>query len=208
MANVDAAFGLRPVRYASGAPYQGQANAYYATGATGIIAPGDPVALVGTSNATAIQGYEIGMLEQVKLATAGDSENMVGVCVSVLPVTNQSLTYRADSTDRIIMVADDPNLIFQVQLDDDGDSTNWAVTVSGSYANLASGTASTTYGQSVWELDGSDVPAADYSNQVYLRGLAKIPGNVVGPFSIWEVMINLHERTNAPIGDQGRFMSV
>lgn len=205
MANVDAPFGLRPVRYKNGAPYQGQANAYFATGATGIIAKGDPVSLVGSANTSAFGGYAPGMLPQVQLATAGDSENMVGVCVSVIPVTHESLPYRANSTDRIIMVADDPGLIFEVQLDDDGDSTNWAATVTNLYANLASGTASTQYGTSVWELDGSDVPANDYSNQVYLLGLSKKAGNELGPFSIWDVMINLHEFTNGPIGDQGRF---
>lgn len=205
MANTDAAFGLRPVRYLSGAPYQGQGNLYHATGSTGIIAPGDPVSLTGTTNASAIQGHPIGTLRGVQLASQGDSEDMVGVCVSVLPVTHQSLPYREDSTDRLIFVADSPDLIFQVQADDDADTTDWAVTVAGLFANLASTTADTTYGQSKWELDGSDNPANDYSNQVYILGLAPLPGNVVGPFSIWEIMINTHQFTVGPIGEAGRF---
>lgn len=205
MANTDAPFGLRPVRYYNGAPYQGQSNAYHATGATGIIAPGDPVSLTGTSNASAFRGFPIGTLGGVQLATQGDSENMVGVCTRVESVTHESLIYREDSTDRIIYVADDPNLVFQVQADDDADATDWAVTVTGLFANLASATADTNYGISQWELDGSDNPASDYSNQVLLLSLAKTPGNVVGPFSVWEVLINLHERTGGPISDTGRF---
>lgn len=208
MANNDAAFGLKPVRYRSGAPYQGQSNAYFATGSTGIIAPGDPVTYTGSANASAFGGFDAGFLQQVSLATAGDGNPIVGVCVGVGAVTGDSLQYRANSTDRIIYVADDPDLVFHVQADDDADTTNWAVTSSGLFANLASGTASTVYGQSTWELDGSDVPANDYSNQVFLLGLARVPGNAVGPFAIWEVLINLHQLTPGAIGDLGRFEAI
>lgn len=208
MANVDAPFGLRPVRYKDGSPYQGQATAYFATGATGVIAPGDPVTLGGTANTTELQGFPIGTLRAVSLATAGDGNPIVGVCVAVLPTTHESLTYRETSTDRIIMVADSPDLIFEVQADDDADSTDWSAATAGYYANLASDTASTTYGRSKWELDGSDNPDADYSNQVFLLGLAKKPSNALGPYSIWEVMINLHQMTPGAIGDLGRFEAI
>lgn len=208
MANTDAPFGLRPVRYFDGRPYQGQTNAYFASGATGVIAIGDPVSLEGTTNASAFGEYQAGTLQQVQLATAGDGNPIVGVCVSVEPVTNDSTTYRANSTDRIIHVADSPDLIFWVQADDDADATDWAVTTSGLFANLASATADTTYGISQWELDGSDNPANDYSNQVFLKGLAPINGNEIGPFAIWEVQINLHQYTTGAISDAGRFEAI
>lgn len=208
MANNDAPFGLRPVRYMSGAPYQGQSNAYFATGATGQIAVGDPVTLTGSTNTSAFGSYDVGFLQQVSLATAGDTNPMVGVCVGVEAVTGDSLPYRVTSTDRVILVADAPDLIFHVQCDDDGDSTNWAGTVSGLFANLASATAATVYGVSQWELDGSDAPDSDYSNQVYLKGLARTPGNELGPFSVWEVQINLHQYTPGSIGDLGRFEAI
>lgn len=208
MANTDAPFGLRPVRYASGAPYQGQANAYFATGATGQIAPGDPVTLTGSTNTAAFGEYDAGTLQQVSLATAGDGNPIVGVCVAVLPVTRESLPYRVTSTDRMIMVADSPDLIFWVQADDDADSTDWGAATSGLFANLASATADTTYGRSQWELDGSDNPDSDYSNQVFLKGLAPIKGNEFGPYSIWEVQINLHQYTTGAISDAGRFEAI
>jgi hypothetical protein len=208
MANVDAPFGLRPVRYMNGSPYQGQANAYFATGATGQIAIGDPVTLTGSTNTTRFGSYDPGFLQQVSLATAGDGNPIVGVCVGVLAVTADSLTYRVTSTDRIIMVADEPNLIFHVQADDDADATDWAGTTSGLFANLASATANTAYGLSQWELDGSDNPDSDYSNQVFLKGLARIPGNEIGPFAVWEVMINLHQYTTGAISDAGRFEAI
>lgn len=208
MANVDAPFGLKPVRYASGAPYQGQSNMYCAQGATGQIAIGDPVTLTGSTNSAVIDGHAVGTLQQVSLATAGDGNPIVGVCIGVGPVTQDSLTYRATSTNRIIFVADSPDLIFHVQADDDADSTDWAVTTSGLFANLASAAADTTYGVSQWELDGSDNPDSDYSNQVFLKGLAPIDGNVLGPFAIWEIMINLHQYTPGPISDAGRFEAI
>jgi hypothetical protein len=208
MANNDAPFGLRPVRYKDGSPYQGQATAYFATGATGVIAPGDPVTLTGSANTAAFGGFDAGFLSQVSLATAGDTNSMVGVCVSVLAVTRESKTYRENSTDRIIMVADSPDLVFQVQADDDADSTDWSATETGLFANLASAAADTVNGRSKWELDGSDNPDSDYSNQVYLLQLAKIPGNVFGPFSVWEVLINLHEHTTGAINNAGRFEAI
>lgn len=208
MANTDAAFGLRPVRHANGAPYNGAYNLYFATGATGVIAKGDPVKLGGSANTSAVLGYPIGTLPTVALADPGDGDPIVGVCVGVVAETQASLPYRADSTDRIIMVADDPNLIFEVQTDDDATSGTWGATETGLFANLINGTASTVYGQSKWELDGSDAPDSDYSNQVILIGLSKLPGNVAGPYSIWDVQLNLHQRTPGAIGDLGRFEAI
>ena len=203
MANNDAAFGLRPVRYfSSGKPYTGAANPYFATGATGAIFPGDPVVRTSTGNATAFGGYDPGFLPGCGLATAGDGNPMIGVCVAVQPVTRESTKYRADSTDRIIWVADDPDIVFHAQ--DDGDGA-WAVTDVGLYANLASAAGDTNLGVSRWELDGSDAPDTDYSNQVFLLGLARIPGNEMADYAVWEIMINLHQMTPGPIGDAGRF---
>jgi len=208
MANTDAPFGLKPVRYANGSNYQGQSKAYFATGATGQIAPGDPVTLTGSTNTAAFGGHPAGTLQQVSLATAGDGNPLVGVCISVGFVTTDSLPYRVTSTDRVIMVADAPDLIFHAQLDDDGAAANWGATESGLYCNLASATANTTYSRSTWELDGSDVPATDYSNQVFLRNLAALPDNEFGPFAIWEIMINLHQYTPGAISDAGRFEAI
>jgi hypothetical protein len=206
MANVNAPFGLRPVRHAHGAPYNGAFKEYFATGATGAIYVGDPVVLAGSANTTEIQGRAAGTLPTVTVAADGDGDPIHGVCVGVAPVTADSLTYRADSTDRIIQVADDPNLVFQVQCD--GASTDWAATDVGSYANLLVGTGSTVTGMSGWTADTTDGPdTADVSNQLLIVGLAKIPGNVIGEFAVWEVMINNHGFA-VTTGDPGRLHGV
>lgn len=208
MANTDAPHGLRPVRYRDGRPYNGASNPYYATGATGQIAIGDPVTWTGSGNTVKFGRYDQSFLQQVSLATQGDGNPILGVCVGVEPVTDDSLPYRVTSTNRVIFVADSPDLVFQVQLDDDGATSSWSETEFGLFANLASATADTTYGISQWELDGSDAPDSDYSNQVALMGLARIPGNVLGPFAEWEVMINLHQLTTGAISDAGRFEAI
>jgi hypothetical protein len=205
MANVNAPFGLRPVRYASGAPYNGACNEYFATGATGVIAIGDPVIMAGSANSTEVQGRAAGTLPTVTVAADGDGDPITGVCVGVVPVTADSTVYRATSTDRIIQVADDPNLIFQVQTN--ADSTAWAADDAGAYANLKVGTASTISGISAWTGDTTDGPdPADPSNQLLIVRLAKLPNNAIGANAVWEVMINNHQLAN--VGDAGRFTGV
>ena len=205
MANVNAPYGLIPVRYASGAPYNGACNPYFATGATGVIAPGDPVVLAGSGNTSAFGDYGPGMLATVTVALDGDADVKLGVCVAVLSATNASLPYRETSTDRIIMVADDPNLIFRGQCN--ADSTAWAATDIGSYASLKVGTASTVTGKSAWTLDTTDVPDNnDPSNELLIMNLSRIPNNAIGAYAQWDVMINNHQLAN--VGDAGRFTGV
>ena len=85
IANVDAPFGLRPVRYASsGKPYTGGFNLYFATGSTGAIYIGDPVIATGTANTTEVQGHAIGTLPSCSVAADGDGDPITGVCVGVL----------------------------------------------------------------------------------------------------------------------------
>ncbi len=206
MANPNSPFGLRPVRYASsGKPYTGGFNTYLATGATGAIYIGDPVVMAGSANSTAVQGFEVGTLPTVTVAADGDGDPILGVCVGVMPVTDSSTVYRADSSDRIIYVADDPDLIYWCQIDTA--STDWAVTDVGSYANLKAGTGSTFTGKSGWFGDTTDGPdAADPSNQLLIMRLANIPGNAAGEYAIWEVMINNHQLAN--VADGGRFTGV
>ena len=207
MANVDAPFGLRPTRTAWGAPYSGSANSYFATGATGAIFIGDPILLDGTGNTAEAQGHAVGTLTGCTVGVAGDTNDIHGVCVAVLPVTRDSTTHREDSTDRIIQVADDPNLIFEVQTDTA--STDWAVTDIGSYANLLTGTGSTVTGLSGMTGDTTDGPdAADVSNQLLIVRASSRIGNAVGEFGVWEVLINRHGFGKDGSDTVGRFTAV
>lgn len=203
--NVDAPYGLRPLRHAHGGVWTGAANPYFATGASGAIYIGDPVIMTGSGNTSEFGGFQPGALPTVAPATAGDGNPMTGVCVGVQTVTRESTTYRADSVDRIILVADDPGLVFKGRTDAAG--TDWAATDIGSYANLLTGTGSTITGLSGFYLDTTDGPdAADVSNQLFVMRLWPAAGNDIGDFSEWEVMINNHQFAN--VGDAGRFTGV
>ena len=58
MPNANIATGLRPVRYASGAPYNGSASTYFAPASDGTaLFIGDPVIIAGSADATT--GFEI-----------------------------------------------------------------------------------------------------------------------------------------------------
>ncbi len=140
MANSNSPFGLRPVRYKDGRPYNGAVNFYFATGATGVISPGDPVINNGAANTAEVAGFQAGSLPGCQIALDGAGDPITGVCVAVLPITRDSLPYRETSTDRVIVVADDPGLVFQVQ--ETADGTALASTDVGQLVNLKPGSAS------------------------------------------------------------------
>lgn len=172
MANVDAPFGLRPVRYLSGAPYNGAANPYHvpSTDSTAIYI-GGLVKPVGTTNADGIP---------VVTGNVATSNVVVGVVVGVMPVTADSTVYRVASTDRIVMVADDPNLVFEVQADDGGAA--FAITGVGGLCDLTGFTSgSTATGRSSIEVDSSTLDVAGAGDEdVLVVGFSRAIDNEPG----------------------------
>lgn len=168
MANADAPFGLRPVMHIGGAPYNGAARPYYvdATYATALYI-GDPVVIVGDSNDSEIFGFPPGSLSQVELATLADGNQCSGVIIGVHPATRSSLTYSAASTEGVVYVADDPDLIFEVQ----ADAAVAADNVGLDAILVSTATASAAYGVSALELDIGTV-AADGSLMFRILGFS------------------------------------
>lgn len=202
MANRNAPFGLRPVRYRDGSPWNGACRQYYVAAGdnNGAIFIGDCVTIIGETNDAEIFGNPPGTLQEVTRATVGDTPGtgsvIAGVVVGVMPVTGDSLVYRANSTERVLLVCDDPAVIFEIQ----ADGTVTAEMV-GLNAVLIEGTGSTVTGRSAVKLDTtSDVPAADASNQLYILGLSKKQGNEIGAYSILDVLINAHQMTQPILG--------
>jgi len=191
MANPDRPSGLSPVRYLSGAPYNGAVN-YYATasGDGTAIFLGDPVKLSGTSQT--INGQ---VLPDVDQAATGDV--IVGVVVGVLPVTAESTIYRVGSTTRILMVADDPNLVFEIQEVSGG--TPLTANDIGLNADFVVGSGSTITGQSGVELNNV---GEDTTNTLDLKitGFVNRVDNVIGENAKWLVRINRHQYVNQVAG--------
>jgi hypothetical protein len=193
MANADTPFGLRPVRYVSGAPYNGAANKYYipSTDTDTAVYIGSVVKLTGGADADGIA---------VVTGNVATSNPVVGVVVGVVPETADSLKYRANSTSRYVWVADDPNLLFEVQEDSTGGAL--AATATGATCVLAGFTSgSTVTGLSAIELDSSNVSeTSDVDDDVRIISLVQRPDNAVGTNAKWLVRLNVHQYVNAAVG--------
>jgi hypothetical protein len=198
MANVDAPFGLRPLRYKSGAPYQGQANPYYIAASYGTaLFVGDPVVKVaGGSNTAAVTvpgggKFNIGTLPSIEKATAGDAQRVTGVIVGFAPMSsNLDNKHNPASTERVAYVADSPDLIFEIQADGAIPAADMGLNAVFIYAHSGS----TTTGLSGVELDTtSDVPAADASNQMLiLRAVNREDNDTTITHAKVEVMLINH----------------
>ena len=192
MANLDAAAGLIPVRYLNGAPYNGQANTYiHLAASTAPIFIGMGVTLAATgSDAT-------GKYASVIPGTVTSSV-FVGVCVGVHPVDRDSLVYSPGSADRLIFVADDPQLVFQIQEVSDG--TPLTAAEAGLNANLVqTATGSTTTGLCGWELNNvGEVVTATLD--VKILNVSNVIDNDLGEHCNWDVRINRHQYVNQLAG--------
>lgn len=191
MANADTPFGLRPVRDVSGRPYTGAANVFTTASGDGTaIYVGDPVKLSGTSQL--VNGSTYADVDQ---AATGDV--IVGVVVGVLPETTDSLIYRAASTVRRLLVADDPNLLFEIQEVSGG--TALTANDIALNANFVVAAGSATTGQSGVELNNA-TEADTNTLDVKIIGLANREDNVVGEHAKWLVRINRHQYSNQVAG--------
>lgn len=192
MANSDAPSGLRPLRYLSGAPYNGAVNRYYvpASDATAIYI-GGLVKPAGSGDAN-------GVMSVTGNVATGDA--VLGVCVGIDALDRDSAVYRAASTEAYIFVADDPNLVFEVQEDSVGGAI--AATAIGNSCELTGFTGgSTVTGQSTMELDSSDVTASgDGTEDVVIVGLVPRVNNEIGVNAKWLVRLNNHFFVDAQAG--------
>lgn len=109
MPNYNGPTGLSPVRDLYGTPYNGSVNHYAvpASDATAI-GIGDPVKLLGTSST-------INSQSMADVGLAATTDVIVGVVVAFLAADRDSSLYRLASTQRIAIVCDNPNAMFEIQ---------------------------------------------------------------------------------------------
>lgn len=190
MANPSNPNGLVPVRSLTG-PYMGNTNAYStAAGDSVLLGIGDPVKLTGSSQL-------VGDVTYADVARAATGDIMVGVVTSIVPATRDSTVYRAASTLTIVNVADDPQLLFEVQ--ESAAGTAFTANDIGLNANIVVANASTTTGLSATTLDNS-TEATTNTLDVKIVGLANKPNNAVGESAKWIVKINRHQYANQIAG--------
>lgn len=191
MANADCARGFIPRRGLSGQPYNASVMQFStASGDSTAIFIGDPVKLSGTSQT--INGQVFADVDQ---AATGDV--VVGVVVGVLQDTRDSLTYRAGSTVRILLVETNPNTVFEIQEVSGG--TALAAADIGLNANFVVGSGSTVTGYSGVELNNSG-EASTNTLDLQIVGLVNRADNEVGEHAKWLVRINRHQFANQVAG--------
>ena len=189
MANIDAAFGLRPIAKVGSAPGGTTGTTKYsiADNQSTAIFTGDPVKY--KSDGT------------VEVATAGDASCGVFMgCFYTDPTTSKP-TFRShfpaslSPGDAIAFVADDPDQLFVCQQDSDTSSLS-AANINEN-ANLVFGSGSTTTGLSGVEIDSSSATTTA-TLQVRIVAGYETPSNTIstaaaGNNSVFVVKINNHQ---------------
>lgn len=186
------AFGLKPVRYKDGSPYNGAANVYYVPASDGTaLFVGDPVIIAGSGDADGVPS--------VTRAAAG--VRVTGAVVgftgnpNVSTDTGLRVGYRAASTEDYVLVADSPDLLFEVNEDAVGGAL--AVTDIGLNLDLVAAAGSTVTKKSGYALDSST--KATTAAQVRLQGKSPTVDNAIGSTStVW--LVTLVESTDLTDG--------
>lgn len=198
MANVDNAFGLRPLRRNGASYVTGGGNVYSVpAGFATSIAPGDPVIKI---SAGAING-----VPSVHLATAASV--ITGVCLGIANSPDPTLEASAEGSvtfdtalntvasatfDQYILVEDDPQVTYAIQ--NDGVLTDSLI---GLNANMV--VATPAVGKSRFELDTSSA-VTNASFPLKILRLVQLPDNEVGEFAVVEVFINTSTQANDTAG--------
>lgn len=191
MANADTPFGLKPVRHRSGAPYTGSGTVYSVAAGDGTaIMVGDLVTNAGT--AQTINGV---VYQDVVRSATGDV--FQGVVIGVLPDTQDSLKYRAASTQRLLLVEDNPDLLFEIQEVSGG--TPLAAADIGLNANIVVAAGSTVTGLSGIELNNA-TEATTNTLDVKILGFVNRVDNEIGEHAKWLVALNRHRFANQVAG--------
>lgn len=197
MANANFVTGLRPVGV-FGQTYQGRVTQYSvpAGDATAIFV-GDPVKNVGTSQFINGQTY-------ADVAQCATGDVITGIVVGTLADTRDSLLYRAASTQRVLLVCDDPNALFEIQQVTGG--TPLTANDVGLNANFVVAAGSTVTGQSGVTLDNA-TEATTNTLDLKIMGMVNRadndPGSAVGTgadASRFLVRINRHRYANQLAG--------
>lgn len=203
MANISKINGFRPVKHVTGAPYNGQSNIYaVAAGDNTALFVGDVVKLAADANAQGVQ-----YVTAHAAGVAGTGQPALGVVVGVIntkldPVTGNmsggsisldTPVYRPASTAQYVLVADSPDLIYEVEATAAGSAYAFAVADVGQNANIFAGAGSTSTGNSAHSLNMSDKGTAATLPFKITGVAAKVGNEVTGNYTKVNVQINNHQ---------------
>lgn len=183
MANVNAPFGLRPVRKIDGSPWNGQTiRCYIASSYATALFIGDPVLW------TTVLALKNGYYPTIERSAGTTGTVVRGVITSFEPNPNNlTQQYNPASTERWCNVCLGPDVVFQVR--DNGGGTP-TVVYQGQNAVLASGSGSTITGLSAYVLAAATTPTTTQAHTLHILGLSDIEDNEMGDYAIWDVLLN------------------
>jgi len=203
MANISKINGFRPVKHVTGAPYNGQSNIYaVAASDNTALFVGDVVKLAADANAQGVQ-----YVTAHAAGVAGTGQPALGVVVGVIntkldPVTGNMSSgsisldtpvYRPASTAQYVLVADSPDLIYEVEATAAGSAYSFALADVGQNANIFAGAGSTSTGNSAHSLNMSDKGTAATLPFKITGVAAKVGNEVTGNYTKVNVQINNHQ---------------
>jgi hypothetical protein len=193
MANTSRIKGFTVIKSGTGAPYNGQANLYYVASAGDEILAGDVVKLSGSGDTNGIPGADL----------CGASDVPVGIVIAVVnpkrdprgAMTNGSITLDLPATTQIaasgsgyILVADDPNVLMEVEVS----NGQFAVTDIGLNASHANGSRTAATVTSPAYIDAGTEATTSTLN-FNLRGFVQRPDNEVDASAKMVVAFNRHQ---------------
>lgn len=206
MASVSRINGFRPVKSITGAPYNGGANVYFMPASDNtVVMVGDAVALLGDARAAtgvptvtrlaSATGIPLGIVVGILFTGVGDLTNMPPVNDLNTPV------YRRASTDRYLLVADDPGLIYEVQY---AATSVAAATITANVGlngqfTLTAGNTST--GSSGMQLDSAGL-ATTATLPLKIVGFPNRPDNIPGDV-FFSYYVKLNSSTMGSLGTAG-----
>ena len=205
MSSVSRINGFRPVKTSVG-PYTGQANVYFVPASDGTtIMVGDAVKLAGDARAAtgaptvtrcAATDPAIGIVVGILFTGVGDVTN-------VPPVSNLNTpVYRVASTDRYLLVADDPSLIYEVQYAGTSVAAATITANVGQNGQFTTTAGNTTSGSSGMQLDSAGL-ATTATLPLKIVGFPNRPDNIPGD-TYFSYYVKLNSATLGSLGTTGQ----
>jgi hypothetical protein len=202
MANVTRTNGFRPVKHLNGSPYNGQFNIYEIVAGDGTLTnigdlvKGDagtatdvyPTCVRGGTTGEVTNGVYIGVIVGFVQSPLGSGQ---GSTVGTQPVLDvPSMNSRAASTKKYAMVADAPDLVFEVK---DGGTVPCTLTLIGMNTGFMATAGSTTTGASGMT-SGATAPTTTSTLPLRIMGIVNSPDNAsAATDQRLLVMINAHQ---------------
>lgn len=193
MANPNTPFGLAPVRYLNGAPWNGQARMYCipTSDDTNTYAIGDPVVLAGSADANGIPTITrwtagAGVLG----AIAGYGGSVYGGPGAIPGALETTLIPATKAQAYYVMVVDDPWVVFEIQ--EIGTGTPFTAAEVGLNCNMVYAAGNGYLSGVVLNNVGEDTTSTLDVKLLSLSQRKTNPQNTFGAYAKWEVLINNH----------------